>query len=72
MAILALVIAGCSKQAQRKPTVVDGKRAVSDAETGIDVMAKTDDVLDEHVRLRFDDGPVQSKEWHVGGKFLMR
>lgn len=39
--------------------------------TDIDVIAKTNDVPDSHVRLRFDDGPVQSEEWHVAGKMLL-
>lgn len=39
--------------------------------TDIDVTAKTNDTADGHVRLRFDDGPVQSEQWPVAGHMLM-
>jgi len=147
--LVSLAIAGCSKQAQEKPTS-DGKRAVSDEQlastklkgdkpdaqlreagfsdkdievfrylqgrnwkksvvvdpmdehrdvsfrvfaqpiydgwqsrrdigielmvpckTDIDITAKINDASDGHVRLRFDDGPVQSEQWPVGGHMLV-
>lgn len=33
----------------------------------IDVSAKTSETAEEHVRLRFDDGPVLPEEWRVSG-----
>jgi len=37
----------------------------------IDVSAKTRDAPDEHVRLRFDDGPAQSEQWQAIGNLLL-
>lgn len=48
-----------------------GVKIMVPCKTDIDVIAETNNAPDEHVRLRFGDGPVQSEEWRVGGKMLM-
>jgi hypothetical protein len=48
-----------------------GVRLMIPCEKGIDVMVQTNDAPEKHVRLRFDDGPVQSEEWGGIGKSLL-
>ncbi|HEU5413979.1 MAG TPA: hypothetical protein VFW31_09490 [Candidatus Angelobacter sp.] len=48
-----------------------GVRVMIPCEKGIDVMVQTNDAPEKHVRLRFDDGPVQSEEWGGIGKSLL-
>ena len=48
-----------------------GVQVMIPCEKGIDVMVQTNDAAEKHVRLRFDDRPVQSEEWGGGGKSLL-